>query len=61
MMKTKSNATRARYTLEFKLEAVRVVEGGQSIATPARSLGVVDRTLFNWVNQGQSGRQARRR
>jgi transposase len=40
---------RARYTLEFKQEAVRLVEGGQSIAAAARSLGVVDQTLFNWV------------
>ncbi len=38
-------ATRARYTLEFKQEAVRLVEGGQSIAAAARTLGVVDQTL----------------
>jgi transposase len=40
---------RARYTLEFKQEAVRLVEAGQSIAATARALGVVDQTLFNWV------------
>ena len=56
MTKTKSNAARARYTLEFKLEAVRVVEGGQSIAATARSLGVVDQTLFNWVKASRSGK-----
>ena len=39
---------RARYTLEFKQEVVRLVEGGQSIAAVARTLGVVDQTLFNW-------------
>ena len=33
---------RARYTLEFKQEAVRLVESGQSIAEAARSPGVVD-------------------
>jgi transposase-like protein len=33
---------RARYTLEFKQEAVRLVEGGESIAATARTLGVVD-------------------
>ena len=38
---------RARYTLEFKQEAVRLVEGGQSIAAAARTLGVVDQTLFS--------------
>src|SRR5258706_11111711 len=41
--------TRARYTLEFKQEAVRLVEGGQSIAAAARTLGVVEQTLHNWV------------
>ena len=51
-----SMATRARYTLEFKLEAVRLVEGGQSIAATARALGVVDQTLFNWVKAKRQGR-----
>jgi transposase len=45
MMKT----TRARYTLEFKQEAVRLVEGGQSQASVAKTLGLVEQTLFNWV------------
>ena len=40
-------APRARYTLEFKQEAVRLVQGGQSIASVGRTLGVVDQTLFN--------------
>ena len=47
---------RARYTLEFKQEAVRLVEGGQSIAAAARSLGVVDQTLFNWVKAHRQGK-----
>ena len=44
-----TKANRGRYTLEFKQEAVRLVESGQSIAAAARSLGVVEQTLFNWV------------
>ncbi|MDY0331857.1 MAG: IS3 family transposase [Thiomonas sp.] len=48
--------TRARYTLEFKQEAVRLVEGGQSIAAAARTLGVVDQTLFNWVKAARLGK-----
>ena len=48
-------ATRARYTLEFKQEAVRLVESGQSIAAAARSLGVVEQTLFNWVKAHRAG------
>ena len=46
--------TRARYTLEFKQEAVRLVEGGHSIAAAARTLGVVDQTLFNWVKANRA-------
>jgi transposase len=51
-----TKATRARYMLEFKQEAVRLVESGQSIAAAARSLGVVEQTLFNWVKAQRQGR-----
>ena len=46
---------RARYTLEFKQEAAHLVESGQSIAAVARTLGVVDQTLFNWVKAHRQG------
>ena len=52
MMKT----VRVRYTLEFKQEAVRLVTVGQSIAAAARSLGVVEQTLFNWVKADRPGK-----
>ncbi len=48
-------ATRGRYTLEFKQEAVRLVESGQSQAAAARSLGVVEQTLGNWVKAHRTG------
>lgn len=48
-------AARARYTLEFKQEAVRLVESGQSIAAAARTLGLVEQTLFNWVKAQRQG------
>ena len=51
-----TKSTRAQYTLEFKQEAVRLVESGQSIAAAARSLGVVEQTLFNWVKAKREGR-----
>ena len=38
---------RARYTLEFKLEAVRLVKGGQESSVTARVLGVPKQTLSN--------------
>ena len=55
-----TKTTRARYTLEFKQEAVRLVESGQSIAAAARMLGVVEQTLFNWVKAQASGQAQRR-
>ena len=50
-----TKTTRARYTLEFKQEAVRSVEGGQSIAA-ARTLSLVDQTLFSWVKAQRQGK-----
>ena len=46
---------RAKYTLEFKREAVRLVENGQTIASAGRTLGVVEQTLFNWVKAHRQG------
>jgi transposase len=52
-----TKATRARYTLEFKQEAVRLVQSGQSLAAAARTLGVVEQTLYNWVKAARAGRR----
>ena len=40
---------RASYTLESKLEAVRLVQGGESCAAIAKVLGMPSQTLENWV------------
>jgi transposase len=56
MTKTKSTRARSRYTLEFKQEAVRLVEGGQSVAGAAQTLGVVQQALFNWVKEQRQGK-----
>ena len=37
-----TKTSRARYTLEFKQEAARLVEAGQSIAAAVRTLWVVE-------------------
>jgi transposase len=50
-----TKATRGRYTLEFKQEAARLVESGQSTAAAARSLGVIEHTLRNWVKAHRAG------
>ena len=46
-----TKSTRARYTLEFKAEAVRLVTGGERVATVARNLGLSEQTLHNWVKR----------
>jgi len=48
--------TRAQYTLEFKQEAVRLVESGQSMRAAARQLNVAEQSLFNWVKAQREGR-----
>ena len=50
-----TKTARARHTLEFKQEAVRLVEAGQSIAAAARCLGVFDQTLYNWFKAQRQG------
>ena len=42
-----TKSTRARYTLEFKEEAVRLVTSGERVATVARNLGLSEQTLHN--------------
>ena len=37
------------YTSEFKELAVKRVRDGESITAAAKSLGLIDRTLRNWV------------
>ena len=50
-----TKSTRARYTLEFKLEAVRMVKGGQSLAVVSKVLDISGQTLHNWVKAEKSG------
>ena len=51
-----SKIVRARYTLEYKQEAVRLVEGGRAIGAIARDLGIADQTVHNWVKAQAAGR-----
>jgi transposase len=46
---------RARYTLEFKKEAVRLVRGGQTVCSVAKTLGLSDQTLHNWLKAEAGG------
>ena len=47
---------RARYTLEFKQEAVRLVRGGQSASLVARSLGFSSQSVDSCLRVEASGR-----
>ena len=53
-----TKSKRARYTIEFKLEAVRMVKSGQSLAVVSKVLGVSDQTLHNWVKAERKGELA---
>ena len=55
MSKTKSTQARGKYTLEFKLEAVRLVRKGQSVAVTAKTLGIPGQTLDNWMRLQAKG------
>lgn len=47
---------RARYTLEYKPEALRLIGAGQSIAAVAAMLGLADQTLHKWIKAQRDGR-----
>jgi transposase-like protein len=55
MSKRKDGQPRGKYTLEFKLEAVRLVKGGQAAAVTAKVLGIPKQTLDNWVRLNEKG------
>ena len=55
MSKQNEAKSRARYTLEFKLEAVRLVKAGQEASVTARVLGMPKQTLSNWVRLAEKG------
>ena len=52
---TAEKVKRASYTLEYKLEAVRLVQSGQSCAATAKVLGIPSQTLENLVRQATKG------
>ena len=47
---------RADYTLGFKKEAVRLVQGGQRQSEVGASLGISGQTLGNWIKADAAGR-----
>lgn len=49
---------RQSYTVEFKQEAVRLVEKGNRPAAVAKQLGISEQTLGNWRKAAASGKLA---
>lgn len=47
---------RALYTLEFKQEAVRVVQSGRSCVSVAKEFGIANQTLDSWVRLSRDGK-----
>jgi transposase len=50
--------TRAKYTLEFKQEAVRQVKAGRAASAVAATLGMPKASLTNWVRADAKGQLA---
>ena len=46
----------AAYTLEFKLEALRRVRGGEAVRRVAREIGVPEQSIRNWVKAQAQGK-----
>jgi transposase len=47
---------RARYTLEYKIEAIRMVRNGQSQSAVAKILGISSKTLNDWIKADDAGK-----
>jgi transposase len=55
-------STRRKFTQEYKAEAVRLVlDSGRSVAEVAKSLGIHEATLGNWVKKAKEGSDAEER
>jgi len=44
------------YTAAYKEQAVATIKGGKTVAEAARALGLVERTLRNWVKLAAKGK-----
>jgi transposase len=51
----KDGQVRGSYTLEFKMEAVRLVTAGQAVSVTAKVLSIPMQTLDNWVRLSKKG------
>lgn len=54
----KANSVRRKYDDEFKLQALKMVENGQSVRSVAQNLGISEILLHNWKRTRHSNRSA---
>jgi len=54
-MTEKKTQVRSKYTLEYKMEALRQVKAGQAASVVAKVLGIPKASLTNWVRQDAKG------
>ena len=47
----------ARYTLEDKMEAVRLIKGGRAASVTAKIMGIPKDSLDNWVKLRAKGQR----
>ena len=47
------------YTLEFKLEALRRVRGGEPVRRIAREIGIPEQSIRNWIKAQTAGKLGR--
>lgn len=58
MKSQKASSVRRKYDDEFKLQAVRMVENGQSVRSVAQNLGISENLLHQWKKSKHSNRSA---
>jgi transposase len=52
----KDGQARGKYALELRMEADRLVEGGQTSAVAAKVLGIPQQMLDNWLRLSKKGK-----
>jgi transposase len=58
MKSQKATAVRRKYDEEFKLQALRMIENGQSVRSVAQNLGISESLLHQWKKSRHANRSA---
>ena len=58
MKSQKAIAVRRKYDDEFKLQALKMIENGQSVRSVAQNLGISENILHQWKKRRHTNRSA---